>query len=238
MVGLLFFYNNIRRMLFYYLVQVITYDEEDDEGGKQVSTEDGECGREEVCHTIDETVSCPVFQEGVEENYEGRADDGGDADEPQIEATEEQGDVSSLGAVNLTECYFLLSRTGVEGNGAPDAHEADDEADAGEYPRGITHDFDEEDFVVERIAQVCHTLLQGFWIDALHGLGEVGKDAVVSTLLGLDNNLGHLLVAPVAQVYHLVPLRKAGLIRIRPSGERATDAQRLPVDRQEPTIGI
>ena len=88
-------------MLFYYLVQVIAYDEEDDKGGDEESTEDGECGGEEVCHTIDETVSCPVLQEGVEENDEGRTDDGGDADEPQVEATEEQDDVSSLGAMNL-----------------------------------------------------------------------------------------------------------------------------------------
>ena len=138
---------------------MVAYDEEDDEGGEQESTEDGECGREALCHTIDKTVSCPVFQESVEEKDEGRADDGGDADEPQVEATEEQGDVPSLGAVNLTECHFLLARTGVEGNSAPDAHTADDEADAGEYPRGITHDFDEEDFVVERIAKVCHTWL-------------------------------------------------------------------------------
>ena len=88
-------------MLFYYLVQVITYDEEDDEGSDDEGTEDGECGGEALCHTIDKTVSCPVFQEGVEEKDEGRADDGGDADEPQVEATEEQGNIPSLCAMNL-----------------------------------------------------------------------------------------------------------------------------------------
>ena len=80
---------------------MVAYDEDDDEGGEHEGTEDGECGGEALCHTIDKTVSCPVLQEGVEENYEGRADDGGDADEPQVEAAEEQGDVPSLGAVNL-----------------------------------------------------------------------------------------------------------------------------------------
>ena len=108
---------------------MVAYDEEDDEGGDEEGTEDGECGGEALCHTIDETVSCPVLQEGVEENDEGRADNGGDAYEPQVEATEEQGNVPSLGAVNLTECHFLLSRTGVESNGAPYTHQADDKAD-------------------------------------------------------------------------------------------------------------
>ena len=75
-------------MLFYYLLDVMPHDEEDDEGGEEEGTEDGECGGETLCHTIDETVSCPVFQESVEEKDEGRADDGGDAYEPQIEAAE------------------------------------------------------------------------------------------------------------------------------------------------------
>ena len=82
------FCNNIRWMLFYYLLDVMPHDEEDDEGGEEEGTEDGECGGETLCHTIDETVSCPVFQESVEEKDEGRADDGGDAYEPQIEAAE------------------------------------------------------------------------------------------------------------------------------------------------------
>ena len=104
-----FLRNHLRRPYAQHLVEVITDDEEDDEGGDEEGTEDGECGGEALCHTIDETVSCPVFQEGVEEENEGRADNGGDADEPQVEAAEEQDDVSSLGAVNLTQCHFLLS---------------------------------------------------------------------------------------------------------------------------------
>ena len=159
--------NHLRRLYAQHLVEVVTYDEEDDKGGDEEGTEDGECRGEALCHTIDKTVSCPVFQEGVEEEDERRTDNSGDADEPQVETSEEQDDIPSLGAVNLTQCHFLLSRTGVEGNSAPDAHEANDETDAGEYPRGITHDFDEEDFVVERIAKVCHTWLLGFGIDAL-----------------------------------------------------------------------
>ena len=103
------FCNHLRRPYAQYLVEVIAYDEEDDEGGEEEGTEDGECGREALCHTIDKTVSCPVFQESVEEKDEGRADDSSHGDEPQVEATEEQGDVPSLGAVNLTECHFLLA---------------------------------------------------------------------------------------------------------------------------------
>ena len=83
-------------------MEVVTYDEEDDKGGDEEGTEDGECGRETLCHTIDKTVSCPVFQEGVEEEDERRTDNGGDPDEPQVETSEEQDDVPSLGAVNLT----------------------------------------------------------------------------------------------------------------------------------------
>ena len=104
-----FLRNHLRRPYAQHLVEVITDDEEDDEGGDEEGTEDGECGGEALCHTIDKTVSCPVLQEGVEEKDEGRADNGGDADEPQVETTEEQGDVPSLGAVNLTQRHFLLS---------------------------------------------------------------------------------------------------------------------------------
>ena len=110
---------------------------------------------------------CPLLQELAEEDNGRDGKYGCHTYEPQIEAAEEQGDVPSLGAVHLADGNLLLARTGVEGNSAPDAHKADDETGAGEYPRGITHDFDEEDIVVERIAQVSHTWLQGFGIDAL-----------------------------------------------------------------------
>ena len=163
--------NHLRGFYLQDLVEVVAYDEDDDEGGDDEGTEDGECGGEALCHTIDKTVSCPVLQEGVEENYEGSTDHGGDADEPEVETTKEPGYVPSLCAMYFTQRHLLLSRTSVKGDSAPNAHEANDEADAGEYPRGITHDFDEEDFVVERIAKVCHTWLQGFGIDALHGIG-------------------------------------------------------------------
>ena len=83
-----FLRNHLGRFYLQHLVEMVAYDEGDDEGGDDEGTEDGECGGEALCHTIDETVSCPVFQESVEEKDEGRADNGGDADEPQVEAAE------------------------------------------------------------------------------------------------------------------------------------------------------
>ena len=83
-----FLRNHLRRFHLQDLVEVVAYDEEDDEGGDDEGTEDWEGGGEALCHTIDKTVSCPVLQEGVEENYEGRADKGGNAYEPQVETTE------------------------------------------------------------------------------------------------------------------------------------------------------
>ena len=115
-------------------MEVVADDEENDEGGDEEGTEDGESGGQEFCHGGAHAASCPFLQEDVEVDYEGCADHGGYADEPEVEAAEEQDDVPSLGAMYLAERHFLLSRTGVEGYGAPDAHQAVIEADGGEYP--------------------------------------------------------------------------------------------------------
>ena len=56
-----FFRNHLRRPYAQHLVEVVTYDEEDDKGGDDEGTEDGDDGGEALCHTIDKTVSCPVF---------------------------------------------------------------------------------------------------------------------------------------------------------------------------------
>ena len=123
--------NHLRRFHSQDLVEVVSYYEEDDEGGEHEGTEDGEGGGQEFCHGGAHAASCPFLQEDVEEDYEGCADHGGYADEPQVEAAEEQDDVPSLGAMYLAQRHFLLSRTGVQRYGAPDAHQADDEADGG-----------------------------------------------------------------------------------------------------------
>ena len=93
--------NHLRRFHSQDLVEVVAYDEEDDEGGEHECAEDGEGGGQEFCHGGAHAASCPFLQEDVEEDYEGCADHGGYADEPQVEAAEEQDDVPSLGAMYL-----------------------------------------------------------------------------------------------------------------------------------------
>ena len=119
----------------------MTYDEGDDEHGEGEACQDGEDGGELFGYGTGHAAICPILQEGVEENYEGCADHGGDAYEPQVETTEEQDDVFALGAVHLADGHFLLARTRVERDAAPNTHEADDGADACEYPRSALHVF-------------------------------------------------------------------------------------------------
>ena len=51
----------------------------------------------------------PVFQELVEEDACRDGNYAGYTYKPEVEATEEQGDVLALGAMYLTQCHFLLS---------------------------------------------------------------------------------------------------------------------------------
>ena len=93
--------NHLCRFYLQDLVEVVADDEEDDEGGEGEACQDGEDGGELFGYGTGHAAICPILQQGVEEDYEGSADKGGNADEPQVEATEEQGDVLAFGAVNL-----------------------------------------------------------------------------------------------------------------------------------------
>ena len=75
-------------MLFYYLLDVMTYDEGDDEHGEGEACEDWEGGGQLFCYGTGHAAICPILQQGVEEDYEGSADKGGNAYEPQVETTE------------------------------------------------------------------------------------------------------------------------------------------------------
>ena len=126
-------------MLFYYFTDVEGDDEEDDEGGHADAEEEGHDGRDEVLGN--HFRYCPLLQELAEEDNGRDGKYAGHTYEPQVEAAKEQCYVPSLGTMYLAECHFLLSRTGIEGYGAPYTHQTDDEADACEYPRSALHVF-------------------------------------------------------------------------------------------------
>ena len=86
-------------MLFYYFMYVEGDNEEDDEGGHADAEEEGHDWGYEMMRNL--LRYSPLLQELAEENACGDCNDAGYSDEPQVKATEEQGDVPSLGAVNL-----------------------------------------------------------------------------------------------------------------------------------------
>ena len=101
------FRNNLRRILLHHPAYVERDYEEDHDGGYTYTSEEGHDGGYEMLGN--HFRYSPLLQELAEE-YNGR--DGKYAChtyEPQIEATEEQGDVFALGAVHLAECHFLLA---------------------------------------------------------------------------------------------------------------------------------
>ena len=89
-----FFRNNLRRILPHYRAYVEGDDEEDDEGGENDAEEDGHDGG-------DTFLVAEVLQELIEENAYGDCNDACYSDKPEVEATEKQSNVPSLGAVNL-----------------------------------------------------------------------------------------------------------------------------------------
>ena len=88
------FRNNLRRILPHHGADVEGDDEEDDEGGKNDAEEDGRDGG-------DTFLVAEVLQELIEEDAYGDCNYACYSDKPQIEATEEQGNIPSLGAVNF-----------------------------------------------------------------------------------------------------------------------------------------
>ena len=89
-----FFRNNLRRVLPHHRADVEGDDEEDDEGGKNDAEEDGHDGG-------DTFLVAEVLQELIEENAYGDCNDTCHTDKPEVEATEKQCNIPSLGAVNL-----------------------------------------------------------------------------------------------------------------------------------------
>ena len=72
----------------------------------------------------------------MENDGHGHGDEEREHDEQQIEAAKEAVDVTALGSIDLTDGHLLAARTGVEGDGAVDAHGADEDADGTQYPYG------------------------------------------------------------------------------------------------------
>ena len=97
---LLLFRNNLRRVLLHHGADVEGDDEEDDEGGHADAEEEGHDGGYEMMRNL--LRYSPLLQELTEEDNCRDGNYAGYSDEPQVEATEEHGDVPSLGAVNLT----------------------------------------------------------------------------------------------------------------------------------------
>ena len=94
-------------MLFYYFMYVEGDNEEDDEGGHADAEEEGHDWGYEMMRNL--LRYSPVFQELVEEDACRDGNYAGYTYKPEVEATEEQGDVLALGAMYLTQCHFLLS---------------------------------------------------------------------------------------------------------------------------------
>ena len=91
---LLLFRNNLRRVLPHYRADVEGDDEEDDERSKNDAEEDGHDGG-------DNCLVAEVLQELIEENAYGDCNDACYSDKPEVEATEEQGNIPSLSTMNL-----------------------------------------------------------------------------------------------------------------------------------------
>ena len=86
------------------------------------------------------------------------------------------------------------------------------------------HDFEEADFGVKSFTKIYHAWIQGLGIDAVHFILEVGKDTLVRTLLGLDDDFGDTLLAPISYVHHLASIIQTLIVHIRQSGECTSDA--------------
>ena len=97
-----FLRNNLRRVLPHHGADVEGDDEEDDERSKNDAEEDRHDGG-------DTFLVAEVLQELIEEDAYGDCNDACHSDKPQIEPTEEQGDVSSLGTMNLAQSHLFLS---------------------------------------------------------------------------------------------------------------------------------
>ena len=89
-----FFRNNLRRILPHHGAYVEGDDEEDDERSKNDAEEEGRDGG-------DNCLVAEVLQELIEEDAYGDCNDACHSDKPEVEATEKQSNVPSLGAVNL-----------------------------------------------------------------------------------------------------------------------------------------
>ena len=91
---LLLLRNNLRRVLPHHGAYVEEDNEEDDERSKNDAEEDGHDGG-------DTFLVAEILQELIEENAYGDCNYACHSDKPEVEATEEQGNIPSLGAVNL-----------------------------------------------------------------------------------------------------------------------------------------
>lgn len=93
-LSLSLFCNNLRRFLLHYPADVEGDDEEDDYRGDAYAQHYGDDGG-------DTCLVAEVLQELIEEDAYWHSNHACHTYKPQVEATEEQGDVPSLGAVNL-----------------------------------------------------------------------------------------------------------------------------------------